>query len=189
MSTKRKFSLIFAAVAVVMLVGAFTASAQSSTDPSLPPFGGMGRGMMIQSRLLWDDDSAPMFSAIADALGIDQQTLSSELQSGKTLAELAQEKGIDLTAVTESAQATIQQHLNDLVAQGVLTQAQADERLSLIQNHWDDMPHLYGSGYGYGYNMMGTGRGGMWSNGSNAGGASGNSNGFAGRGSRMGRGG
>ena len=98
---------------------------------------------------------------LAQALGIDEQTLVSELQSGKTLAQLAQEKGVDLATVTAAAQTTMKQHLDELVAAGMLTQAQADARLSLMQHHWDDMPMLNGTGYGM---MGGMGRGGMWGN-------------------------
>ena len=68
--------------------------------------------------MIWDGDSAPMFTEFAQALGIDEQTLISELQSGKTLAQLAQEKGVDLATVTTAAQTTMKQHLDELVAAG-----------------------------------------------------------------------
>lgn len=162
MFTKRT---IFLLVAVVMIaaVGVFTASAQANTDDdSWPPFGGAGRGMMFQNRMLWDGEAAPAFTAIADALGIDTDTLISEIQSGKSLTQLAADKGVDLATVQTAAQTALQQHLAELVTAGTLTQAQADARLELIQAHWDDAPLFTGT-FGGGM-VMGMGRGGMWDN-------------------------
>jgi hypothetical protein len=72
------------------------------------------------------------------------------------MAQLAQEKGVDLTTIWSAAQTEMQDHLQALVTAGVLTQAQADAHLSLMQSHWDDMPMFNGQGFG----MMG----GMWGN-------------------------
>ncbi len=162
MNSKRKFFLLASAVIAIFALGAFTAFAQDSTTTAQPPFAGMGRGMGIQSHLHWDDDTAPMYAAAADALGIDAQTLIAELQSGKTLAQLAEEKGIDLTAVTEATQATMQLHLDELVAAGVLTQEQAEARLTLMQQRWVSAPMLNGTCCGQATGTaMGMGRGGM----------------------------
>jgi hypothetical protein len=162
MSTKQKVVLLLLAVIAVVAVSAFTVSAQDTDTQPWPPFGTMGRGgygamMGLGPRMMWDGDTAPMFSALADALGIDQPTLVSELQSGKTLAQLAQEKGLDLTALQSAAQTQMQEQLQTLVQAGTITQAQADAHLSLMQAHWDDMPMLNGQGFG----MMGGGR---WGN-------------------------
>lgn len=161
MFSKRNVLLILAVVMVVS-ASAFTVFAQDDNAPIYPPFGGMGRGMMIQSRLMWEDDTAPMFTAFADALGIDVQTLVTELQSGKPLAQLAEEQGIDLTTVTTAVQTSVQQHWGALVAAGTLTQAQADARLSLMQQHWDDAPLFNGTCCGG--MAAGIGRGSMWGN-------------------------
>ncbi len=159
MFTKRKFFLLLAVVAVVA-GGVLTVSAQDTTTPVQPPFGGRGQGIMTQSRLLWDDDTAPIYTAIANALGIDQQTLYTELQSGKTLAQLATEYGVDLDTVIAAQRTATQTHLQAMVDAGLMTQTQADARLALMEQHWDDMPML-NYNYNYGYNM-GAGRGGMW---------------------------
>ncbi len=162
MFTKRTFFLLFT-IAAIVAAGAITVSAQDTTTP-VQPFGGRGQGMMTQSRLLWDDDTAPIYTAIADALGIDQQTLYTELQSGTTLAQLALEYGVDLDAVTAAQRTATQTHLQAMVDAGLMTQEQATARLALMEQHWDDMPMLNGTAYNYGYNM-GTGRGGMWNDG------------------------
>ena len=163
MFSKRNFFLVLVVVAIVA-AGAFAVSAQDTTTPAQPPFGMMGQHGMMGAHLMWDGDSAPMFTEIAKSLGIDEQTLTSELQSGKTLAQLAQEKGIDLATVTATAQTAMKQHLDALVTSGVLTQAQADARLSQMQEHWAEMPMFNGTGNGM---MMGMGHGGMWGNSDN----------------------
>ena len=159
MSTKRK--IIALAVVALIAVSGFTVFAQDTDTQDWPPFGMMGRGghgamMGLGPQLMWDDETSPMFSAVTQALGIDAQTLLSELQSGKTIAELAQELGVDLTTVWSGAQTEMQAHLQALVDAGALTQAQADAHLSLMQSHWEDMPMFSGQGFG----MMG----GMWGN-------------------------
>ena len=170
MFSKRNIFLLLAAVAAVaavVAVGAFVVSAQDSSTPTQRPFGMMGQSSMMMGMGhggMWDSDSAPMLTAVAKALGIDEQTLINELQSGKTIAQLAQEKGVDLATVTASAQTRVKQHLDELVAAGALTQAQADAHLSLMQTHWDEMPMFSGNGYGM---MMSMGHGGMWSNSDN----------------------
>lgn len=159
MSTKSKV-IILAALALMIAVSGFTAFAQDTDTQDGPPFGIMahgGQGVMmgIGPRFAWDDDTTPMFSAVAEALGIDQQTLLSELQSGKTIAGLAQEAGIDLDALWSATQTRTQAQLQAMIDAGVLTQAQADAHLSLMQSHWDDMPMFNAQGFG-------TMRGGMW---------------------------
>ncbi len=121
--------------------------------------------------MLWDDDTAPMYAAIADVLGIDQQTLFTELQSGKTLTELAAEYGVDLDTVIAAQRTATQTHLQTMVDAGLMTQAQADARLALMEQHWDDMPMLNGTYNNYG--MMGAGRGGMWNSDDSTGSAGG----------------
>lgn len=158
MSSTRKVFLLLAVVAI-LAGGVFAASAQDDSTPVQQPFGRMGHGMMMGGYGMWGDDTPPMLTSAAEALGIDPQTLVSELQSGKTLAQLAEAQGVDLSAVTAAAQTTMQQHLSALVAAGALTQAQADARLTLMLEHWANMPMFTGAGFGM---MTGMRHGGMW---------------------------
>lgn len=160
--SKKLIGLLLVVIAVVGL-GVVAVSAQDTGTDTWPPFGTMGRGgyggmMGLGPHMMWDGDTAPMFSAIADALGIDPQTLTTELQT-KTLAQLAQEKGIDLTALQAAVQTQLQTQLQAMVQAGTITQAQADAHLSFMQAHWDDMPMFGGQGFG----VMG---GGQWGTGS-----------------------
>ena len=161
MFTKRFFILSFAVVAIVAM-GAFTAFAQDTGDV-VPPYGMMGnggRGAMtgVGPQAVWDDDTAPMYAAAAGALGIDVPTLTAELQSGKTLAQIAAELGLDPATITATVQATLQERLQEMVTAGLLTQAQADAHLAYSQQRWDDAPMLSGDCTGLG--LLGTRRGG-----------------------------
>jgi hypothetical protein len=80
MSTKRKIVLVILTGIAVLAVSAFTVFAQDTGAQDWPPFGMMGQGghgamMGFGAQMMWDGDTAPMFSAAAQALGIDEQTL------------------------------------------------------------------------------------------------------------------
>ena len=70
------------------------------------------------------------FDAMAKALNLTPTQLFEQLHSGKTLAEIAQAQGVDLTKIQEAANATRIQAQKDRIAQavtdGTMTQAQAD---------------------------------------------------------------
>jgi hypothetical protein len=69
----------------------------------------------------------PGLDAAAKALGIDASELRTDLQSGKTVAEVAKAKGVDVQTVIDALVTEMQSHLADAVSSGRLTQAQADE--------------------------------------------------------------
>lgn len=68
--------------------------------------------------------------AAASALGITADELRTELQSGKTIAEVAGEKGVDVQAVVDAMVAQMKTHLDEEVASGEHTQAEADQKLA-----------------------------------------------------------
>lgn len=164
MSRNSKIALLLIAMVAVLAVGAVTVLAQDNGNQPWSPGGMMGQGghgmmMGMGSGMMGYDDMSPMLGAVAIALGIDQQTLVSELQSGKTIAELAQENGVDLTTISAALQSAMADHMKSLVDAGVLTQEQADRHLSYMQEHWDTMPMFNGgcpmfSGAGFGGGMM-----------------------------------
>jgi hypothetical protein len=69
----------------------------------------------------------PGLDAAAKALGIDASELRTDLQSGKTIADVAKAKGVDVQTVIDALVKEMQSHLADAVSSGRLTQAQADE--------------------------------------------------------------
>ena len=157
-------------IVIVALVGAsaLAVSAQSTDPQPLPCAAGgmlgngmmMGRGMMGQGML---NGGAPMLTVAAEALGLDETALVEALQSGQTLAEIADAQGVDLDVLQAAMVCGAQTHMAELVAAGVLTQAQVDIHLAQMSEHMADMPLLSGTGSCMmaGGGMMHMGRQGM----------------------------
>src|SRR3989338_6990601 len=79
-----------------------------------------------------------MFQREADLLGISVDEVKNAWAEGKTIKQLMEEKNIDPARVQQKMKdARSQQmktHLQALVDRGVITQAQADNRLQAMQN-------------------------------------------------------
>jgi hypothetical protein len=77
---------------------------------------------------------------VAKALGIDEATLRTELDAGKSVADLASSKGVALNTIVDALVADRATQLNAAVTAGTLTQAQAD---GLLANYKATLPgHL-----------------------------------------------
>lgn len=162
--------LVVAVVAVLALgvIGLGVAFAQNPTPNSPFTPGGMMGGAWSQqggsnwmsAMHNWMTSTGGMhtlvWDALANALGLTTDELYAELNSGKTLAALAEEKGLDRAALVAELESTHQAGLAQAVADGVLTQEQADAMLSHMAGRYEWMLDNMGAGYG----MMG-GRGGM----------------------------
>gem|GEM_PF-421673 len=95
-----------------------------------------------------------VWNAVAGRLGLTSDDLSVALNNGKTLAQIAGEKGVsraDLAAALETAH---KDSLAQAVFDGKLTQQQADSILSQMAGRYEWMVNNMGAGYG----MMGGGR-------------------------------
>ena len=87
------------------------------------------------------DDAAIMaaWDTAMTMLGPDGRQIKEQLASGKSLAELAQERGIDPGKLREAMLAAAKAELDKAVHDGAITQANADVRYTDI-THWvDDM--------------------------------------------------
>ncbi len=111
MNTKKL--VLAGAVAAVGLLGFATvglAVAQTGGGPSptpaataAGPHGHMGdHGAMMGHTSQTHDQ---VHDAVAKALGITVDELKADLEAGKTIPDIAQEKGVDMTAVTAAMQA------------------------------------------------------------------------------------
>jgi len=93
-------------------MGGFAGKMQGMRDRMRPGKGGMAN------------------EAIAEALGLTQEELQAELEAGKTLAEVAEEQGVELQDLRDAAEADREQARRDAIAQAVkdgdMTQEQAD---------------------------------------------------------------
>ena len=115
-----------------------------------------------------------VWNALAEKLGLTSDELYGEVNSGKTIAQIAEEKGVsraDLIAALETAHQT---SLAQAVTDGALTQEQADNILAQMAGRYEWMLDNMGSG-----GMMSGqyGAGGMMNGQAGAGGCHGNWNG------------
>lgn len=92
-----------------------------------------------------------MFEANAKLLGVSVDDVKNAWASGKTLRELAEEKGITeeqlKQKVKDARLLELKSQLQTLVEKGVITQAQADQRLQVMQKNVSDGKRHRGMGF------------------------------------------
>ena len=145
----KKKLLILAGVALIVLLlaglaGATFVFAQEPTPPI--PFGwhGGGRGMggfggRGMGGFAWSGGGPwTMFDTAAEALGLTPEELFAELRTGKSLAEIAEAKGVEVQTVYDAMNAArgeaMQQALQQAVEDGRITQEQADQMIERLEN-------------------------------------------------------
>jgi len=147
-----------------------TAVTSTSAGPSYGPgtghFGGMyGMGGMHG---MWSGEQ-PVMKAAADYLGLTQTQLQTQLQSGKSLADVAKAQGKPVSGLKDSILAA----MTSRIASTALTAEQKAAMLSHMKSHLDAMINMdmgmahspgAGMGPGMGSHVTGTGSsmGGMW---------------------------
>jgi polyhydroxyalkanoate synthesis regulator phasin len=98
-----------------------------------------------------------LMEAAAEVLGIPQDELMEQLRDGNSLAEVAEAKGMDLETFKTALLDKIKGHLDELVADGDLTQEQADEIFQRTEENIDDIVNAEGCGDGFGGPRWGPG--------------------------------
>ncbi len=116
--------------------------------------GGHGGGMGKGGR---GGHGADDVAAAAKALGMTDADVTAALESGKTLATLAKDKGVDLQRVTDAIVAVDKAEIAAAVKAGTMTQAQADERIANLTAHVTDEVNGVAGGPG-GHGGFGGGR-------------------------------
>ena len=144
----------FGALAVALLVGLLVAATVVSAQ-------GPGTGPGMRGGMGGPENS--LIAVAAKALGMEQTALIAELNSGKTIADVAKEKGVALDTIVDAFVAVHTEMLKNAVASGRLTQAQADANLVQMKAHvltqlnTKFQPGSFGMGQGYmGGNQNGT---------------------------------
>jgi hypothetical protein len=74
----------------------------------------------------------PGLDAAAAALGVTEDELHDALHDGQTIAEVAEAKGVDVQTVIDAMVAEAADHLASEVAEGDLTQEEADAKLAEV---------------------------------------------------------
>lgn len=135
---------------------ATSSNVQLNTSSASNGYGCYGRGKRVQA---W-----------ADALGISVDEFVSLRSSGKTIAEIADEKGLNLEDVVKKVLKNDADYLNQLVAKGQLTKERANEILKVKEQRLLERAKAApGTGYcsGSGCRGAGLGFGAKRGNGSN----------------------
>jgi hypothetical protein len=81
----------------------------------------------------------PGLEAAADYLGLSQNELRDALMSGKSLADVAKSQGKSVQGLEDALVADATEHLNEAVADGRITQAEANARLGELNERVDDL--------------------------------------------------
>ncbi len=134
MNTKKIVAYSILPVLALGILGASSVSAHG-----LSGFGGFG--IMAGKQLSADEiatQQQTMLTEQAAFLGIDVSKVKEAWAQGKSLKDLAAEHNISASQLKEKMEtartAQMKSHLQALVDKGVITQAQADQRLTTMQN-------------------------------------------------------
>ncbi len=121
-------------------------------------FGGMmGRGMMA-----WGGQDAGCSEELTELLGMTAEQIQAARLEGQSLAQIAASKGVSVDDVVDAMMAAKKANLGQLVADGKVTQAQADFMLERMETQVQSMVErtTTGAPMGRGMGMRG-GRGGF----------------------------
>ena len=85
-----------------------------------------------------------VLAAAAEALGLTEAELMAELQSGKSIKQIADAKSVSIDTVIAKMTAAVKTHLDAEVASGEHTQAEADAKLAEFQTRVTEMVNKTG---------------------------------------------
>ena len=128
-----------------------------ATSTSADPPYGLGAGHFGGMHGMWSDQQPPLAAAAA-YLGMSQDELRTQLQAGKSLADVAHAQGKPVSGLKDAILAAMTSRIN---ANSALTAAQQTAIITQMKSHLDTMVNMtYPSGAGTG--PMGAPMRGMW---------------------------
>lgn len=143
----KKYTVIgIIAILALMVMGATAVLAQSDDATPNPPAGEVqppiegdaegiiprqGQGKPGGKHGLVDHETRD--AIVADLLGISVEELEAAKEEGIRLPELAEEAGVEMETIREALQAAEIEAINEAVANGDMTQEQADEILARME--------------------------------------------------------
>jgi predicted nuclease with RNAse H fold len=153
MTNKKRLVLLGGLSLIVVLVASLAGAALVFADEPTPtpeaPFCFHGRGFG-----LWGG-SWTMFDTAAEALGLTPEEFFAKLHEGMSLAEIAEEQGVELEDVYDAMNADRVEAMRESIEQAVederITQEQADWLLEGLEQGFFPM----GRGFGFGHGMKG----------------------------------
>jgi hypothetical protein len=129
--------------------------ARIQAGEGIPFFVGPGPGPSFGHRAL---GFGAIFSAAADYLGISTQTLRTDLESGKSLADVAQAAGKSVDGLKTAILDAVKKQLDSEVAAGRLTAAQEQDMFAKLTARIDELVNGTPSTkqhFGYGLRRVG----------------------------------
>jgi hypothetical protein len=117
---------------------------------------GFGHGMMGGRGMMgWNGGEGPMhdtmIASLAEALGLSVDEIEARHDAGETIWEIAEAEGLTAEDIQELMFSTHEVALEDAVANGLLTQEQAEWMDGHMEQMWDGGNHCgeqNGSGFG-----------------------------------------
>ena len=108
-----------------------------------------GRASSSGAPATTDDESSPAkrrspIAVAATALDMSEADLVAELKAGKSIADVASAKGVALDTVVDALYADLKTHVDAHVAEGKITQTQADARLAGARTRITAMVNMAG---------------------------------------------
>jgi hypothetical protein len=145
----RKYLKVAGIATLIAVVGLLAVAGFAlAQGPTPTPHGWFGPGFGLMGGGNWST-----FDAAAQALGLTPDQLFSELHSGKSLADIASEKGVDLqtvqNVVATARQDAMRQAIEQAVTDGKISRAQADWMLQGLDNGWFGGRGFPGRGWGH----------------------------------------
>jgi hypothetical protein len=126
----RRFAVAIAVAAAVMLLAgtAYAGALTAQPRQSMASFAGCGTGPVAGMH-------ATMWESLAVGLGMTVQGLDAALSDGSSLADVAAQQGIDSGELAGRMLAAMEMALDEQVAQGALSLAEAQAMLDLARIH------------------------------------------------------
>jgi len=128
----------------------------------VPFFGGPGGGPGFGHRFGGHDEFHKGLDAAATYLGLTEAQLQSQLESGKSLAEVAKAQNKSVSGLEDALVKDVQDKLDQAVKDGRLTKAQEQQMLSGLKQHVDDLVNgkvpdrpRFGFRRGFGFDRQG----------------------------------
>ena len=148
-------AMLVLSVLVAGLAGGVLAQDDTPQQEELCPFGeacgGFGRGGYSMGGFGY---AGSMPTLLAEALGMTTEELFAAQTAGQTVAEIAAAQGVELADVVAAVVAPRAERLTQAVAEGTLTQEQADAMLAAMTEqmtlHFENEGVQFGGGCGMG---------------------------------------
>ena len=123
----KKLKLLTIAIAVVGIVALSIGGVALANDAQ-------DEGKAFHTRM----GKAGHFGLISEVLGLTPEEIKSQLQDGKTMADIAAAQGFTEEELKDAMLAAMTEQLQQKVAEGIITQEQADRILERMQERAED---------------------------------------------------